>query len=598
MIEKDFTGSDIRGKDFTCINLSRCNFSMVRSGLHNSSWVFHICGFLIILCLFIGLLMFAATYEAMLLSPEVYNSMFDAMRQAILDDPAAYGLQPGSPLPEFVAVPETSNGYTTFLGLYLLAILVIFFLLFLSTKWLIAVVFSAIAALAIGSIQTYYFDILNTTLQSQLGTFAIIIHNGTLLFTFLLATLVCYCLCLAGKLKDKAIFILSAIFVALLLFIGSLSLFPFLTIPEPSFPLEPSFLSVVSSLSLLAISILFGSIIGWQAFNGAKKFSYIRRFAFLVANLGGTSFKQSNLSEVDFTNAYLKTADFQGALLDYVCWRGAKSLHQARIKSTFLDQPKVIDLVTKGDGRGEDLSGLNLKNTNLRDFDLYDATLVGTQLQGADLRGANITGACIDNWEIDRHTELSQVKCDYIYMSHQNGQRLNKVPTGDSNFSPDGHEFSQFARALIDTLDITHKLSDSVNPETILRTLKDISKEYREPLLEIIAAENREKLIRLRVRTSGKNTNKFLEDKYAEKYSRYINHDSLSSYKWQPQENLALKAFSTILDHVKQGPDAGVYLNFETRNYNINNSKINCLNIVEGNIVVTSDKKLGGQNDQ
>jgi uncharacterized protein YjbI with pentapeptide repeats len=84
--------------------------------------------------------------------------------------------------------------------------------------------------------------------------------------------------------------------------------------------------------------------------------------------------------------------------------------------------------------RNTNLSRANLSGADLTGADLQDSMLVQADLTGADLTGADLTGACIENWNINGRTNFSDVQCDYIYRKlDDTGKSTDRYPR-DRNF--------------------------------------------------------------------------------------------------------------------------------------------------------------------
>ena len=168
-------------------------------------------------------------------------------------------------------------------------------------------------------------------------------------------------------------------------------------------------------------------------------FIYIGRY---VSSLGGTSFRDADLTGANFSSAQLFSADFRRAQLSHVNWRKSKSLETARLFGSNLENPRVQQHVSSGNGKnwsfyrkkthqmsvtpvlsnmdlrefdlekadlravsldgsmfnnalmkGAMLNGSSLKSTDLRNADLRDIDLRDVDLRSADLRGADLRGA-------------------------------------------------------------------------------------------------------------------------------------------------------------------------------------------------------------
>ncbi|MDF5732692.1 MAG: pentapeptide repeat-containing protein [Rhizonema sp. PD38] len=96
--------------------------------------------------------------------------------------------------------------------------------------------------------------------------------------------------------------------------------------------------------------IASGIYVGWQAIYGDKKYQLIQALAIGIVAKKGTSFRGANLTDADFTQATLKSVDFRKAILTRTCWFQTKKLEQTRLEGTYLENPKVRQLVVTKDG--------------------------------------------------------------------------------------------------------------------------------------------------------------------------------------------------------------------------------------------------------
>lgn len=71
--------------------------------------------------------------------------------------------------------------------------------------------------------------------------------------------------------------------------------------------------------------------------------------------------------------------------------------------------------------------------TSFRKANLTDANFSHSAMQNTDFSFAVLTGACIFDWAIKRHTQFTNVYCEYLYLepAHQNRQPV------EGNFQPD-----------------------------------------------------------------------------------------------------------------------------------------------------------------
>jgi uncharacterized protein YjbI with pentapeptide repeats len=307
------------------------------------------------------------------------------------------------------------------------------------------------------------------------------------------------------------------------------------------------------------LAIALGIYVGSQAITGDKKYSLIRLLAISIVAQGGTSFRGANLTDADFTQATLKTVDFRKANLTRTCWFQAQKLDQARLESTYLEDPKVRELVVKKDGRDQKFDHLNLRKLNLQDADLQDASFIGTDLSEATLQNANLsgaklvqaqlyqanfneaclTGAYIQNWGISTDTKLEGIKCDYIYM------QLPTKEDPDPCRKPDNRQeifqagdFADFITPIIKTLDLYQTQNvdprriaskfktldlfhyEGIDPSAAAIAVTQLAENHPEAELEIFSLEGRgQDKIRLQAKVSGDANRSELYHEYFQKYT-------------------------------------------------------------------------------
>lgn len=194
-------------------------------------------------------------------------------------------------------------------------------------------------------------------------------------------------------------------------------------------------IATVASVALASSIPLLGIFIGWRALSEDPKYASIKAFATAFSAKGGTSFREADLTNADFTEATLKSADFTAANLTRTCWFHVQKLDHACVGNSYLQHPKIQQLVTTGIGNNQNfdrlnMAGIRLQNINLADSSFTDtnlfdadlsntnlsrARLVNTQLDEADLSGACLTGAYIPNWFVNNRTKLQGIDCQYIF---------------------------------------------------------------------------------------------------------------------------------------------------------------------------------------
>jgi len=286
--------------------------------------------------------------------------------------------------------------------------------------------------------------------------------------------------------------------------------------------------------------VLLSAYISWRALKGDEQDAWIRTFAIAFAATGGTSFRHADLTDADFTSATLKSTDFRRANLTRTRWHQAKMLVRVRPGTTYLQFPKLQQLLITGQGQAQNfdrqpLRGVNLQSANLadasfigadlneanlQDADLSRAKLMQTQLDEADLTGATLTGAYIEDWGITSHTKLHGVRCEYVFMQVPTKEDPNprRKPDNWKETFSDG-DFADFIKPIVDTLDLYH--NQDVDPRAIAISFKELAEKHPEAELEIVAMEKRggDKFM-LRVATAPEANHSELNAEYFDTYNQ------------------------------------------------------------------------------
>ncbi|MDJ0713888.1 MAG: pentapeptide repeat-containing protein [Prochloraceae cyanobacterium] len=208
------------------------------------------------------------------------------------------------------------------------------------------------------------------------------------------------------------------------------------------------------ALALAFIMTLLCGYVAWEALKGNEKYALIRNIAIAFAAIGGTSFRGADLTDADFTKATLKSTDLRKAILTRTCWRDTEKLDRVRLGESYLKDAKLRKLLITGEARKKifdrldlrvfNLSGANLANASFIDADLYEANLtnanlsgailVGTKLEQAILKGAELTGGCIEDWKVSKDTVIDDIKCEYIYQTYSNGNKIDPKKFKENEF--------------------------------------------------------------------------------------------------------------------------------------------------------------------
>ncbi len=205
----------------------------------------------------------------------------------------------------------------------------------------------------------------------------------------------------------------------------------------------------VSHFMKLIILLISGSIV-WTVFK-MQKFVLINKdghnlfdkTAIYISTYYGTCFIRSNLSNASLESALLTDTNLSGANLTHTNFHKARHIDLARVDRTILRNSLVRDLLVTHIGsdrnykncdlHGAYLVNADLSNANLTGADLHNANLSHAQLKSANLtrmialdtnfESATLTGACIEDWSIDRTTNLTDIRCEYVYLKSQGKER-------------------------------------------------------------------------------------------------------------------------------------------------------------------------------
>jgi uncharacterized protein YjbI with pentapeptide repeats len=312
----------------------------------------------------------------------------------------------------------------------------------------------------------------------------------------------------------------------------------------------------------------------------------LRDWALAIGSFGGRSFYNLDLSEADFRNARLANTDLRARKLYRACFQSAEGLERARVDNQYLDLeiPKVQRLLTHACSAQLDLQKLNLRgaylqNADMRGFDLTDTNLTGADLKNADLRGsilirtqlagsdfqgvdlrrsvlidanlteadfrgadlrdcilvrtqiartnfegADMTGICIEDWSGSSKTNLTNVRCDYVYKQYENGQPSHRYPV-DRDFEPG--EFAALFQEPENELELIFKGDFSYSALSL--AFYKLKTEKPELDLELKGIEQRGNLWVVRVTSSNPTIEGQLEQQISEVYQTATNSDSLET---------------------------------------------------------------------
>ncbi|MGK7942269.1 MAG: pentapeptide repeat-containing protein [Crocosphaera sp.] len=218
------------------------------------------------------------------------------------------------------------------------------------------------------------------------------------------------------------------------------------------------------------------------------------------ADLRFTNLSYAILTKTDLSSSDLEGANLQKASLDNVnlerCILDKASLENAILKQSSLKLSSLIETNL----REVNLNQANLQEAILKDADLSQASLISADLQMADLRKANLstanfananlslaelTGACLEDWNINKATNLDGIVCDYIYLKSGYQERYPY----DSNKVFTQGEFSSLYQQASETLDLI--FNGSIDWKTFAKSLSDLQVEAGDYSLSVQSIEKK-----------------------------------------------------------------------------------------------------------
>jgi uncharacterized protein YjbI with pentapeptide repeats len=271
------------------------------------------------------------------------------------------------------------------------------------------------------------------------------------------------------------------------------------------------------SITAFIIYDLLGYYCGYYASKDNNDFMIIRTWGILMAAQNGTSFRGADLTDVIFEKAILNGTDFDNSrdkktTLNKVIWKDVKGLDYANFASdSILINSAVRNLLVTRNGYGKSYVGANLQSANLDEVDLRNADLTRANISGATLREAklinanlnesivlntdftesDLTGACLEAWNFDSHTNLTNVKCQYVYLLRNEGERY---PSSGEFFSGD---FTKLFQKVIDTVDLI--FHDDIDRQAVVSAIREVKVKYGNFEIKVCSVEEKNGLLIVRV---------------------------------------------------------------------------------------------------
>jgi uncharacterized protein YjbI with pentapeptide repeats len=222
--------------------------------------------------------------------------------------------------------------------------------------------------------------------------------------------------------------------------------------------------------------------------------AFLLKADFAFSNLTNTNFTNADLRHSDFTQVQLNNTIFDHAHLSYANLSFAKfnktKFRGANLRQTELRCLDLSDL----DFSNADLSDLNLSSAKFIRANLSGANLSRSQVLWTDFTAANLTGACIQNWNANRNTNLSDVICDYIYLRQDQQER--RPSSGEFAHG----EFTKLFQKTLETVDLIFR--NGVDSKAFAYSFRKIQIENESSELTIRSIEVIDDIVLVKVNIS------------------------------------------------------------------------------------------------
>lgn len=158
--------------------------------------------------------------------------------------------------------------------------------------------------------------------------------------------------------------------------------------------------------------------------------------------------RDAKLNSLDLQNVDLRAADLRQARLSFSRLNDANlsnaNLWYAKLGGANLSNANL----NEANLRGADIGVTTVSNASFRfacldGADLIEAKFIATDFSFANLasiralrtnfEGATLTGACIEDWNVNRETNLNNVVCEYIFL---NAKKRNSQAGYSDRFPP------------------------------------------------------------------------------------------------------------------------------------------------------------------
>jgi uncharacterized protein YjbI with pentapeptide repeats len=178
------------------------------------------------------------------------------------------------------------------------------------------------------------------------------------------------------------------------------------------------------------------------------------------------------------------------------------------------------------------LDNANLEAANFAQSNLSEASFINANLKSANFREANcletdfthayLTGACLDAWNIDHRTQLSNADCQYVYLlsnGSDNPKHWTEQRPNSGVFQPG--EFTKLFQEMLNTIDLIFQ--NGVDWRAFIKTFDQLRIENETSNLTIQSIENKgDGCVVVRVKTDEKANKEYLHQAFQERYAREL----------------------------------------------------------------------------
>lgn len=242
-------------------------------------------------------------------------------------------------------------------------------------------------------------------------------------------------------------------------------------------------------------------------FDGAKLLgtnlnrTNLHNACFHKASLFGTSCVQANLQNSYFENADLKLVNFSESDITEAllvnCDLLEVNMSNAILFQAGLSNSSFISCnFYRANLRSTVLDNANLSKSSFEKADLFQTSLIGTTALKTNFQKAILTGTCIQDWNINSQTNLTDVICNHVYFKHTVEQEdeynyvlFTERRPHDSSKSFAPGEFLSLVQKSLETVDLV--FSNGIDWQAFLYSYRKLQIECGGDELAIQAIERK-----------------------------------------------------------------------------------------------------------